>query len=184
MPNHIKNRLTIEGDPTLVKFIYGCIKGQGNDFIDFNQIIPAPAFSFQNPIGQEEERLCAQFGVESWSTFNRPNWGTKWNAYSQKRINKNTIEFQAAWNAPIIVIDALAAKFPQFEFELRYADEDAGYNTGIIKWKDGVRIDVNKPDGGSNEGFEIYLDLNPDCDYYQMIDGRYQYVDTENTKQE
>jgi hypothetical protein len=182
MPNHITNRLTIEGDPRLVKFIYGCIKGHGEDHIDFNQIIPAPAFSFQMPVGDEEERLCEQFGVESWSSFNRPNWGTKWNAYSQKRINENTIEFQTAWNAPVIVIDALAAKFPQFKFELRYADEYAGYNTGIIKWEGSERSEVNRPDGGSNEGFEIYLDLNPDCTYYQKIDGKYEYVETEDVQ--
>lgn len=117
----------------------------------------------------------------SWYDWRSENWGTKWNAYGQDhdKNKDDTIWFQTAWASPVNLINELSSKFPLLELQLDYADEDSGCNTGNIRMKAGELIEINNPENESNEAYELYLELNPDCDYIKLVDGKYQYVEEE-----
>lgn len=163
MPNHVKNLLKIEGEGQIVRFVYGCIKGDGDQIIDFNKIIPPPPFVFNDSAGGKEEELALKLDVPIWTQHNRNKWGTKWNAYSLERINENEITFETAWSCPMPVINAIADKFPMLKITLTYADEDTGANAGIITWYKGEKKE-NIPQNQSKQAYDIAFQLRP---YYK-----------------
>lgn len=74
------------------------------------------------------------YGSYDWYNWNCENWGTKWNAYNTA-ITENSpflteIEFDTAWSTPDPIIKALSVKYPNCVFEVIYADEDWGSNSG------------------------------------------------------
>ena len=59
---------------------------------------------------------------------------------------------------------------------LKWADEDSGCNTGILKWIDG-RYSEDVPENQSAEAWEIYFELHPkDKERFEFVDGQYQYI--------
>ncbi len=81
-----------------------------------------------------ELREIAKTGFSDWYDWGIAKWGTKWNAYDHKRLSDHVIDFETAWAAPTSVLEAIAAKFPEVEITLEYADEDKGRNAGIVKY--------------------------------------------------
>lgn len=77
-----------------------------------------------------------------WYSWRLKNWGSKWNAYHQSpELNKTgKFTFQTAWEIPDAWLIALSKKWNDVVFELRYADENTGYNCGIIQLKGGQII--------------------------------------------
>jgi hypothetical protein len=100
-----------------------------------------------------------KFGYAEWYGWQNANWGTKWNAYDQCSIDENVIEFQTAWSTPHSLLVNLSKLFPEVTFEVRFADEDFGYNVGEFTLFGGEEIDCNIPDGGSDEAFEMAMDI-------------------------
>jgi hypothetical protein len=100
-----------------------------------------------------------KFGHADWYGWQIENWGTKWNAYDQCSIDENVIEFQTAWSTPHSLLVNLSIMFPEVTFEVRFADEDFGYNVGEFTLFGGEEIDCNIPDGGSDEAFEMAMDI-------------------------
>ena len=100
-----------------------------------------------------------KFGHADWYGWQNANWGTKWNAYDQCSIDENVIEFQTAWSTPHSLLVNLSIMFPEVTFEVRFADEDFGYNVGEFTLFGGEEIDCNIPDGGSDEAFEMAMDI-------------------------
>ena len=178
MPNHVTNKLTIKGDEDTVRFIFKVISGdQENQFIDFNKVIPAPAFMFNQPAGKAEGDMAESLGCPIWTKFNHKEWGTKWNAYSQKKIDDYTIMYDTAWSSSRKVVQKIAEKFPMVEVLLSYADEDVGYNCGSLHWRSGEIHNAYTPEGGSHEALGLYVELNPDCDFLELVDGKYKYIE-------
>lgn len=149
-------------------------------FPDFNKIIPQPENIFNGDLGQKEIDMCKKEGRPNWSDWNREFWGTKWNSYSCNKVKWNTFEFDTAWSSVPNLIIEMSKKFPDVEIIYTYADEDTGYNTGLLKIKNGEVLESEIPAGGSSRGYEIYLSINPDCEYIKLIDGNYEYVDEED----
>lgn len=171
MPNHITNILTVHGDraPEVFSGIKGYYNDDPNDaerLIDFNKIIPMPKELVIESTGEtfEAEALFKQgleptenhaprihfyyenlkkFGHTCWYGWAIKNWGTKWNAYSQKKIDDSTIEFETAWASPFPVLEALSRLYPETELEVKFADEDLGYNCGHVKFRNGEIIDLS-----------------------------------------
>ncbi len=114
-----------------------------------------------------------------WYDWSCDAWGTKWNAYSVGAWENNTIIFDTAWAGVPKIICALSERFPTARIFYTYADEDSGNNVGEMLIEAGKVVTDNSPENGSSRAYEIYLELNPDCDYVKKIDGVYQYVDTE-----
>lgn len=99
-----------------------------------------------------------KFGYADWYNWQIENWGTKWNAYEQVQV-ENVIEFQTAWSTPFALLVNLSRLFPEVTFEVRYADEDFGYNVGEYTLLGGVEILTNIPNGGSEEAYLMAMDI-------------------------
>lgn len=86
-----------------------------------------------------------EYGVTSWYDWCIENWGTKWNAYDQSTEEGKTFVkfiFSTAWSMPKPIYDKLREL--NLNFEVKYADEDIGYNCGIYSYIDGKTNYVNK----------------------------------------
>ena len=120
-------------------------------------------------LGQRYLYNIERFGHTTWYDWCRANWGTKWNAYyfnEEVEGEDDQIQFSTAWSAPIPVIEKLSAMFPDLDFELTYADEDMGYNTGQIEFNNGEAITSYFPTGGSDEAMELYFKTHPSSEGY------------------
>jgi len=83
------------------------------------------------------------------------NWGTKWNFCSVELVDETEVQlmysFETAW-APIIpVITAMAARYPELEFELKYFESGMGYN-GVVKWSNGKLDEAKEGDYFGDRG--------------------------------
>lgn len=188
MPNHVTNILVISGDDEQRQAMFEAIKSDehGLGSLDFNKVIPMPEHIFRGNLGQEER---AQYGSDNWYDWSIANWGTKWNSYgyhdfTEKDFDSSTIEFQTAWSYPDQIIAALAEKYPDLHFEVKWADEDFGHNVGHKEFENGEEIFCNKPNGGSKEALELAaevhgLDLADEGYLYNKTTGQYEYHDPE-----
>ena len=59
----------------------------------------------------------------------------------------------------------LSKKYDDVEFNVKFSDEDFGYNVGEYTLLNGIETFVNLPDGGTKEAYEMALDIQGD-DYY------------------
>lgn len=144
-------------------------------FPDFDKIIPAPKCDEYNDLPTQE---AVRNSPNWWSTWNRKNWGTKWNGYEYQTEMFGTYLFDTAWNGVPELMLELSKQNPEIEFEYTYADEDSGHNVGKFTLKNGEVLKGFEPDGGTQEAYEIYFELNPDSKKdYELIDGNYEYVD-------
>jgi hypothetical protein len=109
------------------------------------------------------------FGYDNWYDWQINNWGTKWNAYSIRKISENIIEFDTAWSTPVDVMEKLSKKFSDVEFQIEYADEDFGYNVGRYNLLNGEDVDSYIPEGNSEEALMMALDISGN-DYYLSSD--------------
>lgn len=153
MPNHIKNvlkfknlkqrdinRLLEEITTTPVDKLFP-IDSQ----IDFDKIIPEPRLESEcpkdcivNSSSHVEEDISRPWF--DWYNWHCKYWGTKWNAYdTYNKIGKSYVifVFNTAWTTPTRIIEQLAKKYQEYDFELKYADEDYGSNCGIVRHEAG-----------------------------------------------
>lgn len=151
-----------------------------NHFPDFNKVIPQPENIFNGDLSMSKKEELIKNGTPNWYDWNCENWGTKWNSYSLKKVSWNTYEFDTAWSGVPGIIQRISELFPDVKINYLYADEDSGSNTGVYEFLGGDVVSEELPESGSHRGYEIYLMLNPDCDYIKLIDGVYQYVDEDD----
>jgi hypothetical protein len=185
MPNWITNRITIntDGDDSMIEKILSQVKSEQSEF-DFNKIVPMPeelrnTTAPTNILSDEEyaktpsrgitqamsDELKQKFGFDNWYDWAYQHWGTKWNA-DEVIINDNQIEFNTAWNCSEPIFIKLSEMFPNVNFEVEFSDEDFGYNVGKMKLFEGIIVDSFYPKGGSEEAYELALDIQGDNDYY------------------
>lgn len=99
MPNHVVNEIIFRGvDVAQQEAILAmCCKADGK--VDFDILVPTPKNVWLFSHGQKHQKL-GQNALD-WS---RENWGTKWNAYSHKPIERTddtlTLRFETAWSPP------------------------------------------------------------------------------------
>lgn len=168
MPNHITNRLKINGSQKEINEVLEFIKIdksqcgdeiEGIGTIDFNKITPMPKWVHRGNLTKEDE---LKYGAEyCWYEWCCNNWGTKWNAYDQKdiRTKDNVIYFKTAWNNVLDLMQKLARIFPNIEFEYSYCSEDYGCNLGKYVLKDTEVINSYLPQERSKEAFELVFDI-------------------------
>jgi len=197
MPNHVTNILTIEGPTKRVKEIFAAIspvdptlaskplpaRKAGVVFaaaseeevarrkvdiheIDFDKIIPAPK--------------TKAYRNQGWYNWNIEHWDTKWNAYSQEKVDDHTMRFDTAWGAPYAIFRALSEKFPDVTIKVRYADEDFGQNCGELEYRGGSETYNAGIEEGSKEAYELAFDVKgygADEYVYDEKKGTYVYRD-------
>ena len=139
MPNHVMNKLTMEGNSQKINEVIEFLGGK----MDFQKILPMPEEleGTKSPVDKPNKELIKKYGYDNWYDWRCANWGTKWNAYSLGEEDAEINSFYTAWSTPQPVIEALAEKFPDVAFIVRFADEDMGYNCGYYEYWDGVLVD-------------------------------------------
>jgi hypothetical protein len=99
-----------------------------------------------------------KFGATDWYEWQNANWGTKWNACDSMEFD-NVIEFNTAWSTPFALLLTLSEKYPEVTINVRYADEDFGYNVGEYTLEGGEEVDENIPEGGTYESYIMAMDI-------------------------
>lgn len=186
MPNHVTNELhfhhcTEDRFHEILKDIQSDEAGLGS--IDFRKLIPEPEGLYMGDLGLEEMK---RYKDNNWYDWRMKNWNTKWNAYGFETPtysgDTGTITFLTANGSPFRVLFKLSEKYPDVEFELRYADEDLGYNVGEISFIAGELIDDNSPQEGTAVaqelaadiiGIELSFDINSASGYVLSLLGNY-----------
>ena len=126
-------------------------------------------------LGAAYLRNLGTYGYATWYEWSIATWGTKWNAYNQEFDEPNIIWFDTAWSGVPQLIQKLSEIFPDVEFHYAYADEDPGSNVGRGTFKNG-EIDMDIPENGSNEAFEIMFFVKPEMEeYFELTDEGYQW---------
>ena len=120
-------------------------------------------------LGQKYIDNIARYGYKTWYGWRRAYWGTKWNAYDCE-VSGDAVTFNTAWNAPLPIYRALGKMFPHAEFEVVFADEDVGANTGHIIIKDGTTF-CSLPDDGSDEAYALFIQTHPGAEDWLYKDG-------------
>ena len=151
MANNVTNELTFKHcSPERCREILEAIQRDdiGVGSIDFDKIIPEPYF----PSDQE----CINWRVK--------HWDTKWNSYGYGEgikydEDKNQIHFLSANRSARKLIIALSQKYPDVLFELRYADENFGYNVGEISICEGEDFTGRIPKENTYEAQELAAEV-------------------------
>lgn len=104
------------------------------------------------------DEYIAKFGHSCWYGWQNANWGTKWNACDSMEFDFG-IEFNTAWSTPFELLLNLSKKYPEVTINVRYADEDFGYNVGEYTLLNGIEIDTNIPEGGTRESYLMAMDI-------------------------
>lgn len=183
MPNWITNKLIINADEKMVQKILSEVKSKDSEF-DFNLIVPQPnelegttapariitdeeySISPDKGITQTmSDDLIQKYGFDNWYDWRYQHWGTKWNS-DEVNICDNEIEFNTAWCNPMPIFLKLSEMFAEVDFEIQYADEDFGYNVGKFTLRGGEMYTMFIPEGGSEEAYELALEIQGDNDYY------------------
>jgi vacuolar-type H+-ATPase subunit F/Vma7 len=141
MPNWITNIVTINASDEVVTKIKEEVKTTENEF-DFESILPIP---------KEFEENSRDWCLD--------NWGTKWNSSEVWEFEEG-FTFNTAWCTPFNLLVGLSKKYPNVEFNVRFADEDFGHNVGEFTLLNGIETELNLPDGGSREAYEMAMDIN------------------------
>lgn len=101
------------------------------------------------------------------------NWGTKWNAVDAAVYENETIEFDTAWSAPLSVISALSAKFPNVEFDYKWSDEDIGQNCGEGTFIKGGSVDLCFYSDCEQDALRLYEECWGETDCIGVENGKY-----------
>lgn len=129
-------------------------------------------------LGQRSIENLRRYKAMTWYEWCSQNWGTKWNSCDNDiDTAARTIIFSTAWSCPTPIVAALAEKFPDVDFVWKYADEDAGSNTGQIIYEGGdLRIEAFE--NRSSEGYAMYIECWGDNEcLYQDESGAWQHYD-------
>lgn len=134
-------------------------------------------------LGNAYLRNILVYGYDTWYDWHCDKWGIKWNAYnSYSDKESGTMEFDTAWACPLPLLEELGHVCDEYEvsFEGRWADEDVGNNVGTFSYNDAL-WDVEYAENGSNEAYEIYMEINGENDCIQKDeDGCWKFYDCDN----
>jgi hypothetical protein len=112
-------------------------------------------------LGEKAYSNIQRFGCPTWYEWCIQNWGTKWNSYGPRPLEKDsdTMEFYTAWDSVPEIVALLSRKYPEQTITYRWADEDIGHNVGEFTIKDGEVIDINVPESGSRRAYEMAAEI-------------------------
>ena len=91
-------------------------------------------------LGETAKKNLEEYGFADWYGWSIRNWGTKWDCYdveTQCNTNEIVLNFLTAWSTPEPIFSAIAAKYPELQISVEYADEDLGNNCGILNYEYG-----------------------------------------------
>lgn len=119
------------------------------------------------------------YGHADWYGWCNENWGTKWNA-SETCVSMCdgtlVVYFNTAWSSPIPALVSLSEQIKDdkdlkgVSFELVYADEDRGSNTGILTFDEEENLNFEAYESMSEEAIALYAELWQDDEVYDEDD--------------
>lgn len=128
MPNHVTSEIVFR-DVSLAD--QGAISEKvynAEGRVDFNLLVPEPLNLWKGNEGSNHEKA---FGKRLGMTWARENWGTKWNAYQCRPVERTndtlTIIFDTAWSPPFPWLAALFNHFGR-SFDHNWLDEGAEWS--------------------------------------------------------
>lgn len=179
MPNHVRNVLTFKNLSSYEKeFIAERFTNYNDDeytlfatldptrkIFDFNTIVPEPRVEADCP---DDCKVNKDSHIEGdkdrpwfdWYKWHNKYWSTKWNAYDGYTfIGADKIEcnFHTAWSTPFAVYEQLACNYPNFEWEVKFADECGGENCGYLVHEKGKSYIYDKTSDMTKD--ELYREL-------------------------
>lgn len=158
MPNYVAVVLEATGDHDALVSMLERIKNdeKGIGSIDFEKIIPIPEHIFRGNIGAKERK---KYGNNNWYDWCINNWGTKWNAMQtgsfRLGLNDVLVMFETAWDYPDKVIAELAKQYKELVFNVKWSDENIGYNVGRQRYESGKEVLIYEPESGSKEAKDM-----------------------------
>lgn len=121
---------------------------------------------------EQAKRNLEMYGYKDWYDWRRAKWGTKWNGFHLQVLSEDTIMFDTEWCTPMGIWYAIAEQYPELQFNIKYADEDSGYNAGEIDINSG-EVEHYEPIGGSDEAWSLYFETHPEMEEeYVYVKGK------------
>tara|TARA_R100000908_G_C3751926_1_gene146466 strand:- start:526 stop:1398 length:873 start_codon:yes stop_codon:yes gene_type:complete len=77
-----------------------------------------------------QKKLISKYGYDNWFDWSMNHWGTKFGPYDTELISDCEFSFYTINATPHTAMVKMSNKYPKIEFNVRYADEDIGYNVG------------------------------------------------------
>lgn len=146
MANIISNKLTMIGSNEKIKELIKKIRGE-------NVLIPCPIdFEKIIPLSNDDPLKV---------------WGCRGNSCLPEFLSgvvpteDNAVSFYTYWDTPRPVILELSKQYPDFEFEVKYADEFISEDGGIYKLKNGEYLQDIHYEKGSPERQILHKELFP-----------------------
>ena len=125
MPNHVVNELifrNLDAD-TERRLIANLCDADGK--VDFQILVPMPVNMWWGSVGARHEVAFKRTALD----WRRENWGTKWNAYEQRPIERVggalIIRFDTAWTPPYPWLAAIFNTF-KISFDHNWLSEGGG----------------------------------------------------------
>jgi len=140
--NVVINILTLSGSKKDVNKVLKLMHGRLNSF-KFDNFHPYP---------DNELKL----NYQDWIIY---NWGTPSDVLKSELISDNVIKFETNLMTPLIGIEYLSSLIPNVKFEIKYADEDIGYNVGEYSFLNGKKLSYFLPKEGSLEAVTLSLSI-------------------------
>lgn len=128
-------------------------------------------------LGRKYLNNIKKYKHKDWYSWRIANWDTKWNAYNIS-VSEDLCEivFNTAWSGVPTLVGKLAKIFADLQIEYDFADEDGGHNTGRGVTDGDGHLMMYYPDGGTDESWAIYFDLNPGAEeLFEKVDGEWRY---------
>ena len=104
-----------------------------------------------------------RYGSTDWYRWANQNWGCKWDTCNAKveRTSDVTAEivFNTPWSTPLQGIIAVSEKFPNAVIDVRYADEDLGYNCGWYTLESGECVENSAFPLGGDDAFDYSCEI-------------------------
>ena len=131
------------------------------------------------PLARRYHLCRSLYCYATWYDWCVEEWGTKWNCHEYRLEDSDRCTFETAWTHPGPIIEALSRQHPQLAFEVRYADEDLGWNAGCYTLKDGEMIWPDQVANGSREAFELAFSFWGGEELFRWDEDkrRYLYID-------
>jgi hypothetical protein len=113
---------------------------------------------------QIQKRLILNYGYDNWYDWSMNHWGTKYAPYETEVISDCEFSFFTVNATPHTAMVKMSAKYPKIEFNVRYADEDLGYNVGQYTLLNGATTATNVPpsDKFNRESYLMAYDVIKD----------------------
>lgn len=149
--NIVVNILTLEGNKKEIKRVLKSIYNKKDGF----------KFSNFSPYDENDKRLS----YNDWLIY---HWGLNSDILKSELISDNEIRFETLWVTPLLGIEYLSSLYPALKFNIKYSDEDIGYNVGEYTYLNGESIYLHRPEEASVEA--IIMSVKTLDDEYHLYE--------------